>query len=345
MKTYPCSHLCFSLLITMALFANSSLAAQTTDASGLWKWTFATPNGQNIDSVLELTQDGQKLTGIYRSSRGGETEIKNGQIKGNEISFHVTRTFQDQDFTMAFQGKLQGDAIDGNVRVLNTDRSWTWEAKREIPPADPTGTWTWTSSGRDGQSIESSLTLKRDGNKLTGKYESPRGETAIQDGAISGNKIAFKVVRTGREDRRITTDFNGEIKGDEIEGTIQFIAGGENRTRDWKARRKQVQADPAGDWNLTLSTPNGNLVHANLQIKVDGNKITGWIRGDDWETELAEAKIEKDQLTFQTVSYRDGERVVYRSKATVEGNVINGSVQFRDAQGDNLTLPWKAERR
>src|SRR5689334_4255031 len=68
--------------------------------------------------------------------------------------------------------------------------------------ADPTGTYVWSVPGRNGgPDRTNTLTLKLDGEKLTGKVQSPgRGggdpiSTEIKDGKITGSEISFAVTR------------------------------------------------------------------------------------------------------------------------------------------------------
>ena len=67
---------------------------------------------------------------------------------------------------------------------------------------DATGTWTWTQAGRDGGAERKmTLTLKQDGEKLTGKLSSPgrdggeARETEISEGSVKGGEVTFSVTR------------------------------------------------------------------------------------------------------------------------------------------------------
>jgi hypothetical protein len=76
--------------------------------------------------------DGDKLTGKL-AGRNNDTDIEDAKIKGDEISFKVTREFNGNKFTAKYNGKLSGDTIKGKIeteRDGNT-RSSDWEAKRE----------------------------------------------------------------------------------------------------------------------------------------------------------------------------------------------------------------------
>jgi hypothetical protein len=92
---------------------------QKVDANGTWKWTQPGRNGgADREFSLKLKVDGGKLTGTYtQPGRGGgdpvDTDISNGKIDGNHISFEVVRDTQNGSFTNKFDGKIAGDTITG----------------------------------------------------------------------------------------------------------------------------------------------------------------------------------------------------------------------------------------
>ena len=94
------------------------------------------------------------------------------------------------------------------------------------------GNWEMTMQGRQGNPTTSTLTLKTDGNKLTGSIKGQRGEAPISDGTVDGNKISFTVTRQ-TPNGEFKQTFNGTVDGDNIKGTVQM---GEN-SRDWTAKR------------------------------------------------------------------------------------------------------------
>ena len=109
--------------------------------------------------------------------------------------------------------------------------------------ADPTGTWTWTTPGRNGgPDRKSTLKLKVEGDKLTGTLAAPgRGgqsnDSAIADGKLKGDEISFTVVREFGGNK-ITAKYNGKISGDSIKGKIETERNGQTNSRDWEAKRE-----------------------------------------------------------------------------------------------------------
>lgn len=116
-----------ALLVMLALGASATAA----DATGTWKWT--TQRGDNtVETTLKLKQDGETLTGTISGRQGAETEIENGKVSGETVSFEVTREFNGNRFTMSYSGKLSEDAITGEVKFERDGEpvSRPWEAKR-----------------------------------------------------------------------------------------------------------------------------------------------------------------------------------------------------------------------
>lgn|SRR5690242_3550124 len=95
-----------------------------------------------------------------------------------------------------------------------------------------TGTWKGTYPGRDGQTRESTLVLKAEGEKLTGTVAGGRGESEIKDGTIQGSDISFSVVRNfgGNE---VTVKYKGKVVGD----AIQFKVEAGERSYEMTAKR------------------------------------------------------------------------------------------------------------
>ena len=116
------SLLAVALLTTLNLFAEN--------VTGTWKGSYPGRDGQTRESTIVLKAEGEKLTGTVSGGRG-ESEIKDGTIKGGDISFSVVRNFGGTDVTVKYKGKLVGDAI--QFKVEAGERSYEMTAKRVNP--------------------------------------------------------------------------------------------------------------------------------------------------------------------------------------------------------------------
>ena len=110
--------------------------------------------------------------------------------------------------------------------------------------ADASGTWTWTRAGRNGgEAQKMTLTLKADGEKLTGTLTSPGRQggdpvkTEISDGKVKGDEVSFTVTREFNGNK-MTTKYNGKVTADSIKGKTEMERNGQAQSRDWEARRE-----------------------------------------------------------------------------------------------------------
>ena len=116
------------------------------------------------------------------------------------------------------------------------------EAKAADKSTDVAGTWTWTMKGRQGgPDRKMTLKLKTEGDKVTGKLNSPGRdgqdrETEIKDGKLKGDEISFTVSRE-MNGNTIVTKYNGKVSADTIKGKMEFERNGEPVSRDWEAKR------------------------------------------------------------------------------------------------------------
>jgi len=97
-----------TLALGLLLFtvAASALAA---DISGQWTATFNTQVGEQ-HYVFTFKVDGEKLTGTAKSDNG-TSEIQNGTVKGDDVSFVENLDYQGQQLKITYTGKVSGDEI------------------------------------------------------------------------------------------------------------------------------------------------------------------------------------------------------------------------------------------
>ena len=105
----------FAMLGALALAATMYAA----DITGKWAGKIETPNGSR-DVNMAFKADGATLTGTV-SGRNGDTPIENGKISGDDISFTVTRKFNDMEIKTNYTGKITGESIKLNYKMRDTD--------------------------------------------------------------------------------------------------------------------------------------------------------------------------------------------------------------------------------
>lgn len=65
----------------------TTATAKAVDVTGSWAARIDTPDGNSFQLAFTFKQDGAKLTGTIQVPEGDPTEISNGKVDGNKISF------------------------------------------------------------------------------------------------------------------------------------------------------------------------------------------------------------------------------------------------------------------
>jgi len=116
------------LKITLfSLFSAMMLLAAGVDGS--WKSTFTAPDGVERTSTFVLQSDGEKLLGKIGGATG-DAEIKNGAVKGADVSFQITIDYNGQPMLLRYEGKVDGDELKLKV-TYNEEGSFEIVAKRQ----------------------------------------------------------------------------------------------------------------------------------------------------------------------------------------------------------------------
>jgi zinc protease len=93
----------------------------------------------------------------------------------------------------------------------------------EIPntgvTANAAGAWDLTITGPSGNTLPATLTIKQDGNKISGTVESQLGLTELKPTTINGNSFdaAFTLNMGGQT---VDAQVSGTVEGDTMKGTI-----------------------------------------------------------------------------------------------------------------------------
>ncbi len=96
--------------LTVLIFAVGSVAALAADFNGKWNAQVQGRNGTQT-LVFDFHVDGATLTGKITTPRG-DTDISNGKVDGDTITFDQVLNFNGNSITISYTGKANGDTID-----------------------------------------------------------------------------------------------------------------------------------------------------------------------------------------------------------------------------------------
>jgi hypothetical protein len=95
------------LAIAVFIMMASLTAAWAAGASGKWS-----ARAGDVDITLVFKADGTALTGTVNNPlSAGDTPIQEGKVNGDEISFCLKRTINDNEVKVVWKGKITGDEI------------------------------------------------------------------------------------------------------------------------------------------------------------------------------------------------------------------------------------------
>src|SRR5262245_3535671 len=154
------------------------------------------------------------------------------------------------------------------------------------------GDWDVTIVSPQGSST-ARVTLKQDGEKLSGLFKSPQGELPFEGGTLTGNELKFTFT-VNFQGNPLPITLTGKIDGGSVAGKADFGGFAEG---DWSAKKVDAAAAAAapaaapaaaapaaastgvnGEWELTITTQMGDLP-ASAEFIESGGKITGTLTG------------------------------------------------------------------
>jgi hypothetical protein len=103
------------------------------------------------------------------------------------------------------------------------------------------GVWKWSLAGQTGETI---LKLKQEGEKLSGSYTNQFGAAEIREGSIKEGDVTFKVKREFNG-QAFVIKYSGKVSGDKITGKCEFDVNGATRALKWEAKRDVGNAAPS----------------------------------------------------------------------------------------------------
>ena len=217
--------------VVCVLSVGMAALAQTQDASGKWEATFYTQQGP-LPATVVLKKDGDKLSGTVTSQQG-ELAVA-GTQKGNEIVLNATIDMGNGPVSISITGKQDGDSMTGSVDFGGQGQA-DWGAKRaaaagsggtaqasggDAKAVDLTGTWALELKTAGGGGTPT-VTLKQEGQKLTGQYTSQMVGEAPVTGSVKGSDFTFQF-NASVQGTTLTIVYTGTVDGSTMKGTVKL---------------------------------------------------------------------------------------------------------------------------
>jgi len=225
---------CFLLLLSaLNLFAQSSAPVSKPTADqfvGNYKGTAADPAGA-ITLTLEIKTENGKISGRLLAPQK-EQPLTSGDVVDGKLTVKTgtgntagTLVLQQRDKKLVGEWK-----VDGKTRQVELERvpaekePAAAEVKKVTEPSSAevlTGVWD-AAADAQGQAFPFTLTLKVEGEKVTGSSSSQLGESTISSGTWKDGKLAVVLDGTAGQVALIATLVDGKLSGDyDFAGQLQ----------------------------------------------------------------------------------------------------------------------------
>ena len=227
------SRVAASLVLTFVLGSAMALAQDTL--SGKYEGTAKTAGGADEKVSLELKNDAGKISGRLMK---GETaiDISEGTLTASKLSLKLGAAAKEGTISATVDGdKITGDWLAGAGKRSLELKKVTAAATAAAPAAAPAaavnlnGQWDAVADAQ-GQAFPFLLTLKIEGETVTGSSSSQLGEAQIKNGTWKDGKLVFELEGQSGLISMSAVVIEGKLSGDfDLAGQVQG---------KWVAQRK-----------------------------------------------------------------------------------------------------------
>ena len=213
-------------VLTFALGTAVALAQDTV--SGKYEGTLKTAGAADEKVSLELKNDGGKISG--RLTKGQTAiDISEGTLAEKKLSLKLGAAAKEGTISAV----VDGDAITGDWTAGAAKRSLELKkvpaAAAAAPAAAPApagavnlnGQWDGVADAQ-GQAVPFLLTLKIDGETVTGGSSSQLGDSTIKNGTWKDGKLVFELESPNGVIAMSATVIEGKLSGEfDVSGQLQ----------------------------------------------------------------------------------------------------------------------------
>jgi hypothetical protein len=110
------------------------------------------------------------------------------------------------------------------------------------------------------------------------------------------------------------------------------------------AASARAAGDPNGTWKWSFTTQSGQEFEFALDLKQDGEKLTGSLSLPNGNSvDIKDGTFKKDEVAFAIEFERNGNTMTVKYKGKVDGDTIKGKSE-RERNGETMSRDWEAKR-
>jgi imidazolonepropionase-like amidohydrolase len=224
--------------------------------SGPWNLKITMQAQGDKNATLTLRQEGERLSGSLQGDLGS-AQIANASVgPAGDLKFTATVSLGGVATELNFAGTVTGGEMRGTITTVNNSNGTFTGTRPEgftsqggggrrpggtggegassAPPsgtapaatnavANLSGTWT-IAVNVEGQNLPGTLTLRQEGNRLTGTLQSPLGSSEVSNGSIGADGFRF-TVNVSLQGQALEVTFAGTATGNTMSGSANSSQG------------------------------------------------------------------------------------------------------------------------
>ncbi len=214
-------------LLTFTFLVGSVVALAQDSLTGKYEGIVKTPDAREIKVTLDLKNEAGKMSGQVMHDNK-TTDVVDGKLENGTLTLNFSG---DRKMVLKVDGdKLVGEAIDSKEKVSIDLKKVTAVAASAAPPAAPVaagsavnlnGNWEAIADA-NGNPVPFSLTLKVDGEKVSGGSSSQIGDGTIKSGSWKDGKLVLEIETSGGVIAMSGTVVDGKLTGEfDYAGQVQ----------------------------------------------------------------------------------------------------------------------------
>ncbi len=103
-------------------------------------------------------------------------------------------------------------------------------------------------------------------------------------------------------------------------------------------------ADVTGKWTAEVAGRGGQMMTVNMNLKADGNNLTGNVSGQRGEAEISDGKVDGDNISFSVVREYNGNQFKQNYQGKLDGDTIHFTVTMEGGMGGGQSRKFDAKR-
>lgn len=192
-------------VLALLLIPSIAVGQKTTSLTGKYEGTAKAPSG-DVKMTLDLSDEAGKFSGRITTS-ANVYEVTKGQLVDGLLSLEL----QGKETVAKLAVRQKDDKLVGTLSAHG--ETGPVEFARVAAKDEISGVWDATADA-NGQAFPFTLTLKVDGEKVTGTSSSQLGESTVTSGTWKDGKLLFILESANGQIAMVATIVDGKLVGD-----------------------------------------------------------------------------------------------------------------------------------